>query len=206
MIHLIGAGGHAKVVLDALLAGGFDPSDIRIRDGRSEMQGRDLLGVIIDTPDVDERLAGHEIHVAIGDAATRAKLLSCAVLTGARALSVIHPSAQVSPFAHVSDGTFVAALSVVGPSARLGHGVIVNHGAVVDHDCVVGDYCHVAPNASLGGGVTVGDQVLIGAGAAVLPGVTIGAGAIIGAGAVVTRDIGPNEIWTGVPANPWTRP
>ncbi len=202
MIHLIGAGGHAKVVLDALLAGGADPAGLCVRDGRAEMRGRDLLGAVIDTPELDPGLAGQAVHVAIGAIPARAELLGRALALGARPLTVIHPSAQVSPFANVGGGTFVAALAVIGPSARVGQGVIVNHGAVVDHDCLVGDHCHIAPNASLGGGARIGDRVLIGAGAVVLPGVSIGDDAIIGAGAVVTRDAPDHAEWVGVPAAP----
>ena len=134
MIHLIGAGGHCKVVLDALLESGFALTAIRVRDGRAEMRGRDLLGATIDTPELDEGLAGHDVHVAIGAIAARAELLERAVALGARAVRVTHPSARVSRFAEVGAGTFVAALAVIGPSARVGRGVIVNHGSVIDHD------------------------------------------------------------------------
>lgn len=202
MIHLIGAGGHCKVVLDALLAGGADPSAIRVRDGRSDRAGGDLLGAPIETPEITAALAGHDFHVAIGAIEPRARLHAGAEVAGGRPLIVRHPSAIVSRFAGIGPGAFVAALSVVGPSARIGRGVIVNHGAVVDHDCEVGDFTHLAPNSTLGGGVRVGERCLIGAGAVVLPGLTIGDGVTIGAGAVVTRDVAPHQTWTGVPAVP----
>ncbi len=202
MIHLIGAGGHAKVVLDALLAGGVDIGMIRVRDGNVGMRGRDLLGAAIEAPELDERLAGEDVHVAIGAISARAELLNRATALGARALTIIHPSAQVSRFAEVGDGIFVAAQAVIGPSARVGRGVIVNHGAVIDHDSLVGDHCHIAPNASLGGGVRLGHRVLIGAGAVVLPGIRIGDDAIIGAGAVVICDVPDHAEWVGVPAAP----
>lgn len=46
----------------------------------------------------------------------------------------------------------------------------------------------------------VGKGASIGSGAVILCGVTIGEQALIGAGAVVTRNVGPREVVTGVPA------
>lgn len=51
-------------------------------------------------------------------------------------------------------------------------------------------------------GITVGDDVWLGAGVTVLPGVAIGSGAVIGANSVVRRDVPPNEVWAGSPAEP----
>ncbi|MBX3580566.1 MAG: antibiotic acetyltransferase [Rhizobiaceae bacterium] len=48
--------------------------------------------------------------------------------------------------------------------------------------------------------VRIGHDVWVGHGAVILPGVSIGNGAVIGANAVVTKDVGPYEIVTGVPA------
>lgn len=206
MIHLIGAGGHCKVVLDALLEGGVEPAEIRVRDGRTAMAGGDVLGAPIEMPEVTPALSGQHFHVAIGAAAARQRLHAEAEAAGGRALTVRHPAACVSRFADIAGGTLVAALAVVGPAARIGRGVIINHGAVVDHDCVVGDFTHVAPNASLGGGVRVGARCLIGTGAVVLPGLTIGDDVTVGAGSVVTRDIAADQTWTGVPAAPKAHP
>lgn len=46
----------------------------------------------------------------------------------------------------------------------------------------------------------IGHDVWIGANACIKSGVKIGDGAVIGMGAVVTEDVGPYEIWAGVPA------
>lgn len=50
--------------------------------------------------------------------------------------------------------------------------------------------------------VLIGNDVWIGAGAKILAGVRIGDGAVIGANAVVTKDVAPNMIVAGVPAQP----
>jgi len=199
MIHLIGAGGHAKVVLDALLEGGSSLSGIAVR---ADVPAPDLLSLPVATPAIAPSLTALSFHVAIGAAAARERLQDKAEAAGGSALTVVHPAASVSRFATVADGSFVAAGAVVSPGAAVGRGVIVNHGAVIDHDCAVGDFSHIAPNATLGGGVKVGARCLIGAGAVVLPGVSIGDDVTIGAGAVVTRDVASAQTWTGVPAAP----
>ena len=55
------------------------------------------------------------------------------------------------------------------------------------------------PGLSAAGGTRIGRDVLIGAGAVIFD-CTIGDGAVIGAGAVVTKDVGPYQVVTGVPA------
>lgn len=205
MIHLIGTGGHGKVVLDALLETGASPAAIRPRDGRVALDGQDWMGLRIETPETSEAMTGQAFHVAVGDGASRQRLTAQATQAGGQAVTLLHPRAVVSRFAALADGVFVAALAVVGPDAQLGDGVIVNHGSVVDHDCRIGAFSHLAPNSSLGGGVQVGVRCLIGAGAVILPGVIIGDDVVIGAGAVVTRDIASNQTWAGVPATPKAR-
>jgi acetyltransferase-like isoleucine patch superfamily enzyme len=48
--------------------------------------------------------------------------------------------------------------------------------------------------------IKIGSDVWLGCNVVVLKGVTIGDGAIVAAGAVITKSIGENEIWAGVPA------
>ncbi len=197
-LFLIGAGGHGRVVLDAiLLSRGSDV--VELWDDDPELTGNSVLGVVVRAP-VDVLNLPVEGHIAIGDNESRGEVAGRCLRAGKRLATIIHPRANVSRFAELDDGVFVAAAAVVAPLASIGTGVIVNHGVMVDHDCVVDSFAHLAPGAVLGGGVRVGQRALVGAGAVVKPGLSLGDGCTIGAGAVVTRSVSPGAVVAGVPA------
>lgn len=193
--YIYGAGGHGKVVLDAMQVahidciGFVDDKEISSWAGLSVLKLSDLV--------LDSSIY---FHLAIGNSKTRENIV--AQLKNTNFFSVIHPSAVIAKTAQIGLGTFSAALSVIAPDAKIGSHCIINHAAVVDHDCVVGDYCHIAPQSCLGGGVKVGKGVLIGTGAVVLPGIVIADYAVIGAGAVVTKNVATGMTVVGNPANP----
>jgi sugar O-acyltransferase (sialic acid O-acetyltransferase NeuD family) len=202
---LIGAGGHAAVVYDALCARPpVDPPELRDDAVRAPSAAFDFLPVV--QPAIPfGRLDGRPCHVAIGANDVRQTLCERAEAAGARLETIRHCEATLSARARVDRGCFIAARAVVGPGATLGIGTIVNHGAIVDHDCSVGEFCHVAPGAILGGACSIGRGVLIGAGAVLLPGCHIGDGASVGAGAVVTSSVSPHSTVVGVPARERSR-
>lgn len=196
-LHIFGAGGHAKVVIDAAVYG-F--TIVGAYDSDSTLKGRTVLGIGIQAPPEMSAFSQKQVHVAIGSANAREKVLSSLVGSGAIAKTIIHPASSLSPYAKYGNACFLAAHSVIAPDVTLGESVIVNHGAVVDHDCEVGDYSHIAPGATVAGGVKIGRATLIGAGANILPMVQIGNNVTIGAGAVVINDVGDGETVVGVPA------
>lgn len=199
-LRIAGAGGHAKVVVDALQ--NREPRrPVVVSDDRAVNGSMTLLGLPVVAPLLGPSVPqGQPIHVALGRNRLRQKVSLEAEGLGFVLESVLHPAACVAATAFVGAGTLLAARAVVGPDARVGRGCIVNHGAIVDHDCSVGDWAHIAPGAVLGGEVVVGEGAMVGAGALVLPGCHIGAWAVVGAGAVVTRDVGENHCVVGVPA------
>jgi sugar O-acyltransferase (sialic acid O-acetyltransferase NeuD family) len=192
--YIYGAGGHGKVVLDAMqlsgveCAGFVDDKELCVCAG---------LGVYSLSNLNLDRVA---LHLAIGNCKTRELIAS--KLEYVDFLTVKHPSAAISKSATLGVGTLVAAQVVIAPDAVVGAHCIINHGAVVDHDCVVGDFTHIAPLCTLGGAVRVGRGVLVGAGAVVLPGLIIEDYAVIGAGAVVTKNVSSGVTLVGNPAKP----
>jgi sugar O-acyltransferase (sialic acid O-acetyltransferase NeuD family) len=201
---VVGAGGHSKVVVDALLRSGMSREALYVVDRDPSRIGKDILGIAI-RADSDVTPGMFAFHVAVGDCAARQRIHEKYAALGGRPVTVIHPGATISSFSTIAGGSFIAAGAVIGPAATVADGVIVNHGAVVDHDCRLGAFSHVAPNATLGGAVTIGARALVGAGATILPGVTIGDDSVVGAGAVVLRTVEPNETYAGVPASRITR-
>jgi len=204
-IIVLGGGGHAKVVMDAILAAGkyeiaavVDPA---LKKG-SKLMGAEVAGE-------DEELAGLfsrglktcALGVgSVGDITARRDLYSIAKKMGFEFPALVHPRAFVSSFALLGEGTFVAAQAAVNPGAETGVCCLINTGAVVEHDCRLGDFVHVSPKAVLCGNVAVEQGAHIGAGATVIEGRRIGRNALVGAGSLVTGDIGPDSLWYGVPA------
>lgn len=198
-LTIVGAGGHARVVYDAVIEAGV-ASRVEIRDDDAGLAGVELLGAIVQVPIGPAQHLARAIHIAIGNNATRARLTALLEGEGRELTTIVHPRAVISSRAALSKGSFVAALAVLAPGATVGKCAIINHGAIIDHDCVLGAWVHVAPNATVGGGVEIGEGTLIGAGATVLPGVSIGKWAIVGAGAVVIDKVPDGKTVVGVPA------
>ncbi len=199
-VIVIGAGGHARPVLEALAALRIAVAGLvdDVAD-RPPVLGHAVIGGPGDLAALRTRGVTGAV-IAIGRAAARRRLGDMAAAAGLALPRIVHPAALVSPHAALSDGCQVLARAVVGPEARVGRLAILNTGAIVEHEGRVGDDAHVAPGAVLLGGAAVGDGALIGAGSVVLPGVRIGRGAVVGAGSVVTADVPDGAVVGGSPA------
>ena len=198
---VIGAGGHAKVVIEAIRAAAVSEIVGLIDPAPSAQK---VLGVqVLGGDEMLTRLRGEGISaavVALGDNTLRERIghrlrklefvLPC----------VIHPAALISPTASLGDGTVIMAAAVVGTETIMGRFAIVNTGAVVDHDNRIGNAAHVGPACGLAGNVHVGDRAQLGVGTAVRPGIRIGSDAIVGAGAAVVADVPDGACVGGVPA------
>lgn len=200
-IWIIGAGGHAKVVIGTARA--MECADpIGVLDDDPARVGSEVLGVpVLGAIDVETvaRLGVERAVLAIGNNRVRAEL--AARLAGHVAwATLIHPSAVVAPTAHIGEGAVVFAGAVIQPDAVIGRHAIVNTGATIDHDCVIGDFAHIAPGVHLAGNVHIGEGAFMGIGSCAVPGVRVGNWATVGAGGVVIADVPPSVMVKGVPA------
>ncbi|MDE3094401.1 MAG: N-acetyltransferase [Chloroflexota bacterium] len=77
-------------------------------------------------------------------------------------MSMIHPTADVSPHAQIGERTRIWHEAQVRERARVGADCILGKGVYIGEDVVVGDRCKIENRASLFHGVTLEDGVFIG--------------------------------------------
>lgn len=201
---VIGAGGHAKVLIDALLTRAANV--VGLTDNDPSKAGTSVLGipVIGDDRAIDRLLPAEVILVngigSVGRPDLRRQIFEAFKARGYEFATVQHPSAIVSPHAQMLEGVQLMAGSVVQAGAAIGCNSIVNTKASVDHDCKVGAHVHIAPGVTLSGNVEIADNVHVGANSTILQNIHIGAGCVIGAGTVVVRNLPSNANVCGVPA------
>jgi sugar O-acyltransferase (sialic acid O-acetyltransferase NeuD family) len=203
---LLGAGGHARVVLDAMRSCGLTLPELALDEAKS---GSLFDGVPVDGGDemlpslVARGITYFVIGVGgLGTSPLRPRLWARAMQCGLEPLTVRHSSAVISESVVIGPGAQILAGTVINAGARLGAGVIVNTAVVVEHDCMIGEFCHIAPRSCLGGGVCLGENSHVGLGAVIREYRTIGRGTLVGAGAVVVSDLPEGCKALGVPAKP----
>lgn len=192
-VVILGGGGHARVVIEALRCAGHAIAGVI--DPKPEVAMQLPAGIAWLGKDLSRARAG-DVRLAIGVGSLdvgaknpRPTLFAEAKAGGFEVLTFRHPSAIVAGDVALGEGTQVMAGAILQPGIRTGVNCIVNSGASLDHDCRIGNHVHVAPGAVLSGTVEIGDGCHLGTGAIVIQNVKIGAEAMIAAGAVVTRDV-----------------
>jgi sugar O-acyltransferase (sialic acid O-acetyltransferase NeuD family) len=190
-LHIIGASGHAKAVIDLL----EDKSIIvAVYDDNPEIS--EIIGIEVQCPSIKIKDVNGLVHIAIGDNKIR-KRIAGQLFEETEYGLIVHKSAIVSTSATIGGGTVVMEGVIIKVDTQIGNHVIVNTGASIDHDCKINDFVHVGPGSTLCGNVKVGEGTLIGAGTVVVPGVSIGNWVVIGAGSVVHKDIPDGAKWIG---------
>ncbi|WP_417334493.1 acetyltransferase [Halarcobacter sp.] len=188
-LYIYGASGHGLVVADIARACGYDDI-IFVDDGENKY------------PSFEEIKRANEIPIAfgVGSNAIRAKLFEKVLTSGFEIVSLIHPTAIISPSVTIGKGTVVMPNVVVNAKAVIGDGVILNTSCVVEHECVIENFVHISPKVVLAGDVKVGELTHIGIGSNVIQGIIIGKNVIVGGGSMVIRNIDDNQKVVGVPA------
>jgi sugar O-acyltransferase (sialic acid O-acetyltransferase NeuD family) len=201
---IIGAGGHAKVLISVLRLAGEDILGVVEKDPKKH--GTDLMGVpILGDDDVLSRYPCTDVALVNGvggihASGARRSLFERFKQKGYSFSQVIHPDATIAEDVRLEEGVQIMAGTVLQPGTTIGLNTLINTQATVDHDCFVGSHVHVAPGATLSGHVRVNDDAHIGTGAIIIQSLHIGKKSTVGAGAVVTQDVPDSTTVTGIPA------
>lgn len=201
---VLGAGGHARVLIEALRQGGHDPAGLF--DADPALTGTKVMGLpVLGTDEALLEYHPEEVRLvngigSVASTARRRELYLQLHLRGYRFATVLHPFSSIASDVELGDGTQVMAGAVLQVGVRVGEDCIINTRASVDHDCIIGNHVHIAPGVTVSGGVRIEDDVHIGTGATLIQGLRIGRGSTIGAGSVVVRNVSPGATAYGVPA------
>lgn len=177
---LVGAGGFGRVVLEHATTiydcAFLDDGDATIVDG---------VPVIGKTAEMASFYPEYKrLLVTIGNNKLRERLYKEAATIGFTFPNIIHPSAYVSPHAHIGSGCVILNNAVVQNNAKCGDGCILNSGVELHHDSTIGSYCLVYTNSVVRSLTHVGDRVWIGSTATVSTSAIVPDDAIIGDGEV----------------------
>lgn len=204
-IILIGAGGHAKTIIDTLeQQGRYEIAGFVDRE-RTELEIYHSYKVIGCDSDL-KTLYQKGIHTAVvcigfmGKSKVRNRLYCELKKIGFMLPVITDSSAVVACDAKIGEGTYIGRNAVVNADAKIGKMCIINTAAIIEHECEVGDFTHIAVGAVLCGQAAVGENTMIGANATIIQGVSVEKECIVGASSLVLKDVPCNSKVIGIPA------
>jgi len=190
-IIMIGAGGHAKVILDIANITNIEISYIVDVKKKLDVEFSSFKHIITDDYIKNEILPNQCFLInALGVVPGNNKLLRSSIYNdykkkGYKFLKAIHPKAIISNDTIIQEGVNIMAGTVIQPGSLIKENSIINTGVLVDHECIIGRDVHIAPGAILCGNVKIGDRAFIGAGTKIMPNVFVPEDAVINAGSLL---------------------
>lgn len=137
---ILGAGGHGQVVKEIAEACGYDT--VAFLDDKAP----DAIGKLNEAPYLAPNYDG--VIIAIGNNKLRLEITSkLERWEGINIVTLIHPTAYISPSAVIGTGTVIEPRAVVNARSKIGSGCIISVGAIVDHDCGIGHCSHINAGA-----------------------------------------------------------
>ena len=203
VLAILGASGHGKVIAEAALLSGEWTEIVFFDDAYPSVKILESWPIVGTTQDLIEQPSKFlGVVIAIGSNEIRLTKQTELLQHNCNIVSIIHPSAVISPSSKISRGTVVLAGAIINPFCKIGEACILNTGSTIDHDCQLSSGVHISPGVNLAGGVLVGRASWLGIGSCVKQEISIGENVIVGAGAAVINDTPDNCTLVGVPAKP----
>lgn len=181
-----------------------------------EMNGVHAVAFVDDEPGQDSERHGlplypatalPELHshgvsgyaLGVAGAQTRLRLLAAAKAAGFQPVSVIHPTAILSPSCRLGEAVFVKAGAIIETGTSVGDACIIDNGVVIAHHNTIHEACHLAPGAALGSGIEIGAATVVGIGASIATGCRLGRGCIVTPGTSIVTNFDAGSVIEGVP-------
>lgn len=193
-VLLVGAGGHAKSIIDTLRA----KSEIKIIGilDKAERVGEYIEDIPIIGIDDDLELyykkGIRHIVLSIGSVwipQVRYRLCQKIKAMGYSFPNIVDDTAVLSDRTILGEGVYIGKGAIINTGTSIGDHCVINTGSIVEHDCKIHEFVHIAPGATLCGSVEVHKMTHIGAGATIIQNKKIGSYSVIGSGSVVVTDI-----------------
>lgn len=194
-VYLVGAGGHARSVINIL-----------------KLNGIKIRGIYDDNYNIGEVVNGYRMAGALGDIKIDDKLVLAVGDNNKRELlfgkffnmilkdNLTHASAIIEKNTEFGFSNLLFAGVYVNSNSKIGNNNILNTKSVIEHEVVIGSHNHISVGSILCGRVKVGNNCFIGAGAVVIDKLRIADRVTVGANSVVINDIGEPGTYVGNPA------
>ena len=138
---ILGSGGYGRTVADISEQLGYSPI------------------IVLDDADSDHPLSAFSSYIdentsfipAFGNNAFRMEWINKIEESGGQLVTLIHPTAYVSPTAIINQGTVILPHAIINTDVVVGKGCIINLGAIVDHGCILEEGVHICLGAIVKG-------------------------------------------------------
>ncbi|PXX28377.1 acetyltransferase [Arenibacter sp. ARW7G5Y1] len=204
-ILIIGASGHAKVIVDIIekqkqynIYGFLDT----FKKKGDKLFEYTILGSENDLNEIVEKNNISGCFIAIGDNCTR-KIMSRKISTlnpNLKFINAIHPSSIIGKEVTLGHGIAIMPGVVVNSDSKIGDFCILNTNSSLGHDGVMNDYSSISSGVRTGGNLKLNECSAISIGATIIENIVIGRDTIIGAGSLVTKNIPSEVVAYGIPA------
>ena len=206
MKHLIiiGAGGMGRQVLSfAKSCNGYGTDyDIKgfLDDNPKAMNDFPGYPPVLGTVDGYQIEPDDVFFNSIGDIKAKKLCIQKILDKGGDFLTLIHPTAQVSPGTKIGKGCMISSYVGIGVETTIGDFCLIQSKATIGHDVHLDDYARIDCNVVLIAGVNVGKDVCIHTSAVVNHDVSLGDGSTVGAMSFVIKKVKPGQTVFGNPA------
>jgi len=191
---LIGDGGHAKSVADAVLSVSKRAKIISVRP--TEVDTIEKMHAFFSRQN-------RNIAILLGIGVKEFRNPIVEILTSRFPPNtfppVIHKNAYVSQSAKVGHGSVLLANAYVGPEASIGNFCILNTGSIVEHEVNIGDLSILSPSAVVAGKSKIGENCFLGMNASIAQNVSLAHDSIVGANSFINHSFPPYSKVFGVP-------